>query len=201
MAVRPLEDPYLNPDTGVLSNRLNLTTQRQLDAAEADLTPIEIVDFIIEHAQSDMPFNLDMLRVIHWRLFRDIYEWAGEIRTSTISKGATKFCDPAFIEQEAERIFLELQTDIVLQPVTDKQHYIKRIAYYYSELNLLHPFREGNGRALSTLMSTLGHRAGTMIRLDKMDPQENLDASIYAVFHDESKLEAMFDRIIEFQSP
>lgn len=191
-------DSYVDPQTGILVNKLGLSTQTELDAAEADITSIEIIDFTMESLHSTISVNFETLKAIHYRLFRDIYSWAGEVRTVVISKGSTRFCEPQLIEPQAERIFQELLTDELLMTITDKRAYISRLAYYYSELNMLHPFREGNGRTLRTFMSTLAMYAGNIIAWDEMDPQENIEACKYAASHDESKLAQMFAKIIDF---
>ena len=95
--------------------------------------------------------------------------------------------------------FDELIADDLLQMISDPAEYIKRLAYYYSELNMLHPFREGNGRTLRTFISILAmNSGGNIVAWDQMDPQENIDACAYAAYHNESKLVQILARIIDF---
>ena len=82
---------------------------------------------------------------IHRHIFRDIYDWAGELRTVNISK-ENPFCNYIYVEVEAERIFSELRKENYLIGVP-KLNICDKLAYYLGEINALHPFREGNGRA------------------------------------------------------
>lgn len=192
-------DPYIDPSTGVLRNKLGLTTQDQLDTAESDIASLEIVELTVENIPALATVNLDTLKQIHHRIFKDIYDWVGELRTISVGKDATKFCEPQFIGAEGKRIFDELLSEDILFTISDKVTYVARLAYYYSELNLLHPFREGNGRTLRTFMSVLAmNTGGNIIAWDRMDQQENIGACAYAAYHDETKIEQMLTRIVEF---
>ena len=90
-------------------------------------------------------FNLDHLKKIHQHIFQDIYEWAGEIRTVDISKGDTRFCNLNRIEPEANKLLLQLENHNL---ATMKPSEITpSMAELYCDLNVIHPFREGHGRA------------------------------------------------------
>ena len=192
-------DPYVDPDSGILRNKLGLTTQADLDAAESDIASLEIVEMTVENPPSLVGANFDILKNIHHQIFKPIYDWAGELRTINVSKDKTKFCEFQFIEAEGKRIFDELIQDNFLRKVSNKTDFLKRLAYYYSELNLLHPFREGNGRTLRTFISILAvHSNGSIIAWDKMNHNENIAACAYAVYQDESKIEDMLGRLISF---
>ena len=76
-------DPYVYPGTRILRNRLGIVEPIKLDRAERRL--------VVARIKQDVPkgnFDLTHLCAIHRHLFQDIYEWAGEIRTVEISKGA-----------------------------------------------------------------------------------------------------------------
>lgn len=192
-------DPYIDPATGILRNKLTLTTQAELDAAESDIASLEIVDLTVENIPILRGITIDTLKAIHHQIFKNIFSWAGEFRTINIAKDSTKFCEYQHIATEGKRIFDELVAENLLYTISDHTHYIKRLAYYYSELNMLHPFREGNGRTLRTLMSILAmNNGGNIIAWDRMDPQENIEACAHAAYHDESKIERMLAKIVEF---
>ena len=183
-------DPYIDPDSGILLNKLGL---------ESDIASHEIVEMTVENPPSLVGANFDILKNIHHQIFKPIYDWAGELRTINVSKDKTKFCEFQFIEAEGKRIFDELIQDNFLRKVSNKTDFLKRLAYYYSELNLLHPFREGNGRTLRTFISILAvHSNGSIIAWDKMNHNENIAACAYAVYQDESKIEDMLGRLISF---
>ena len=179
-------------------NKFNITNQSDLDDAESDITSLEIAGLLVNGFPLSDPVTLDTYRAIHRQLFADIYNWAGEIRTINIEKDSTKFCEYRFIETEAQRIFSELRGENLLSDAADKDTYLTRLAYYYSELNMLHPFREGNGRTLRTFISILAmNNNNYAFAWDKMDPRENIEACAYASYHDESKIATMLAKIIE----
>lgn len=191
-------DPYLDQDSGVLRNKFDITNQQALDDAESDITSLEIAGLAVNGFPFAEDVSLNTYTQIHRQLFYDIYDWAGEVRTINIEKDTTKFCEHRFIQQEGERIFNELLAENLLSTTENREAYIKRLAYYYSELNILHPFREGNGRTLRTFLSILAmNSSGYTLAWDQMDSQENIDACAYAVYRDESKIEAILERIID----
>lgn len=191
-------DPYLDQSSGVLRNKFNIIDQQMLDDAESDITSLEIAGLAVNGFPFTGEVSLDTYTQIHKQLFHDIYDWAGEIRTINIEKDTTKFCEYRFIQQEGKRIFKELMAENLLATIENREDYVKRLAYYYSELNILHPFREGNGRTLRTFLSVLAMNSrGYTLAWDKMDPQENIDACAYAVYRNESKIEKMLGEIID----
>jgi len=88
-------DPYVNPATGVLRNRLGLTDPDRLEDAEADFSAVRLAGL----GRRPLPGNYDLahLQRFHERIFGDVYPWAGELRTVVISKGGT-FCLPQHLE-------------------------------------------------------------------------------------------------------
>jgi len=82
-------DAYVDFKTGVLKNLLGIQDQALLEASEADLVSIRSLELAISPIRGS--FDLAHLRRIHWHLFRDVYAWAGELRTVDISKGDNRF--------------------------------------------------------------------------------------------------------------
>lgn len=87
-------------------------------------------------------FDLDHLRLLHRWLFGDVYAWAGEIRTIPMIKDRSEFANPRFIESGAKQLFKKLHEERALRDVAAPALPL-RLAYYFGELNALHPFREG----------------------------------------------------------
>jgi cell filamentation protein len=90
-------------------------------------------------------FSFKHLCAIHRQLFQDIYSWAGKVRTVDISKG-TIFCLVQFIDGQFNDLYTKLKKEDFLSDITDKRVMSSRLAIYLGELNMIHPFREGNGR-------------------------------------------------------
>ncbi len=135
---------YCYPHTHILKNKLDIHDKEQLFKAEQELSSARY----FEISQRPIPgdFSLEHLCAIHRYIFQDIYEWAGQIRTVDISKG-TIFCLTQFIEIEFQKVHEWLVDNNFLTDVEDKQVMAKRLAYLIGEINMIHPFREGNGRA------------------------------------------------------
>lgn len=97
-----------------------------------------------DHPIADQQWDLNHLQKIHQYIFQDVYPFAGKVRTEQIGKGDFRFASPLYIESEADRVFQELKTEKYLIGLR-KNVFCERMAYYFSEINVLHPFREGNG--------------------------------------------------------
>lgn len=93
------QDSYCYPDSTVLRNKLDIRDDATLSEAERQLSAIaaDNVEF------NPPPYGLAYLQNIHRALFSDLYEWAGELRTVGISKQATRFCQPEYMEQVFEK--------------------------------------------------------------------------------------------------
>ena len=187
-------DPYIDFETGTLKNLLGLKTTEELEAAEADITAAAIASVSDEPALGN--FDLEHLRNIHWELFKAIYDWAGEIRTVEISKGSTRFANADAIETAATALFEDLHNEKLLVGLARDQ-YVRRLAYYYSEVNVLHPFREGNGRTERAFFSQLAATAGYRIAWRQIDADENIRVCTLAYEGDEEPLARMLDGLLE----
>lgn len=134
--------------------------------------------------------NMDMntMKNIHKKLFQDIYPWAGEIRDVEIMKGGNTFYPFEFLNNGIQEIFNDLKRDNYLDKL-DQREFVELFCYYSNEFNVLHPFREGNGRTKRIFMTELAKRAGYDINLDKLDAEQLRDADI-AAFGDQYERKA-----------
>ena len=139
---------------------------------------------------------MEHLQNIHWELFNPIYDWAGEIRTVEIAKGNTRFANSDMIEPAAQSLFRGLHDEDKLRGLAHHQ-YVTRLAHYYSEINVLHPFREGNGRTQRTFFSQLAAVAGYRFAWERLDADENLRVCITAYGGDKAPLTTMLDELLE----
>lgn len=125
---------------------------------------------------------------------QDIYEWAGEIRKVDIAKG-NMFCNVKFIESQAEDIFGKLKAENYLKDLSESE-FSARLAYYFSEINALHPFREGNGRSQREFIRTLALHNGYVINFAKVSREEMQEASERSFLCDYEMMEKLFLRCI-----
>jgi cell filamentation protein len=186
-------DAYVDVETGVLKNLLGIRDQALLEASEADLVSIRSLELAISPISGG--FDLEHLKKIHWHLFRDVYTWAGELRTVDISKGDNRFAHHAFLESAARPIFERLAAENYLAGL-DADAFCVRTAYYLGELNALHPFRDGNGRTQREFLQLLARRSGYFFLWKKADRDELLRASIESFRGDTAGLRAILRAII-----
>ncbi len=193
-------DPYVDPKHGVLRNLLNLTDKAQLLQVESDIATAGELD----PAMKSIPRTNDLaeLCAIHRQLFRDIYDWAGEIRTVDIRKddGSSEFfLIRTKIPVASNFVFTELQQNNYLQNL-QKDDFVKKLSYFYDQLNFIHPFREGNGRTQRIFWNRVALDAGYQIDWTKAVGAENDQASkLAAETQDLGLLQKMFERIISIK--
>jgi fido (protein-threonine AMPylation protein) len=188
MAKYSNDDHYVDLETGVLKNRLGITDEATLEESEAAYVAIK--SFQISQTPLKGNFDLPHLQAIHRHLFSDVYEWAGELRTIDISKGGHLFAHHNHIQSAAAPVFKELTAERHLTGL-EPPAFSERAAHYLGEINALHPFREGNGRAQREFISHLAQNSGYYIAWENVKPAEMLDASIQSFKGDTSKLAAI----------
>lgn len=170
-------DAYTDPQTGVLKNKLGLTTEKDLERAETAASALRSHEL----ARNPIARNFDLphLKAIHEKLFSDIYEWAGQLRTVDMSKGDTRFAHYGFIEKEAQKLIGQLNQEQDLRGLSADK-FSQRVGHYMGELNVIHPFREGNGRSLREYMGQLANEAGYEIKWEGISREDMTQASIEA---------------------
>lgn len=149
------EDPYADPVTGTLHNKLGLITTEELETAEREITHAALI--FLRESPVKPSYDLRHLCAVHRRIFGDIYDWAGQLRTVAIAKG-TWFCLPQYIESAAAGIFRALRDENLLRGL-NRSTFTERLTYYLGEVNAVHPFREGNGRAQRAFFEQLASDA------------------------------------------
>lgn len=111
-----------------------------------------------------------------------------------IAKDAT-FCLPQYIESSAAVIFNELRGEGFMRGL-NRDAFTGRFAYYLGEVNALHPFREGNGRAQRAFFGQLAHAAGYALTWQHLDPARNIEASAASLRGDSEPLRKMLDALL-----
>jgi cell filamentation protein len=190
-------DPYLDPASGVLRNALGITDAGELAQVEAALSASRLID--LERRRLPGKYDLDHLRAFHRYILGDLYQWAGELRTVSIAKGSL-FCLPQHLESYGADIFGRLAGADRLRGLA-REPFIGQLAEFLADVNALHPFREGNGRAQRAFFSQLAHDAGHHIDWVRLDPARNVTASAAAHHGDLAPLTAMLDDLIDLPHP
>jgi cell filamentation protein len=156
----------------------------------------------LELESTNIPRTNDLIELlaIHAQLFKGVYDWAGQTRTVDIKKdydGAEYFLVVSKITDAANYVFGELAKENYLNGLSIDV-FVERLAYFYDQLNYIHPFREGNGRSQRIFWTRVAHDASYEIDWDDVVGDENDEASrLAAEKFDLSGLKVMFTKIVK----
>lgn len=172
------QSKYCYPGTSILRNKFDEKDPEKLNNLETTFTTRRIYQLYENPIIGS--FGLKHLQKIHRFIFQDIYPFAGEIRDEQISKGTTVFAHPLHIHSFSMDIYRELKKDKFLSGL-DKEKFSERASYFLGEINILHPFREGNGRVQREFFRLLAMKNGFELDWSKINQEEMLNASINSV--------------------
>ena len=120
----------------ILENKLNITDQAELAREEERISKIRAKEMFEQGYLNTLePGTFDALKKIHKYLFEEIYEFAGNLRKVNIAKGNFRFIPLTYLEEAVKNI--EKMPQSTYEEIIEK----------YVEMNIAHPFREGNGRS------------------------------------------------------
>ena len=190
-------DPYFDENIGDLRNLLDANSSEHLKELEAQIVFANELE--LESIAISRTSDLVELLALHKHLFGNVYDWAGQIRTVDIKKNSNNaeyFLIVSKIIEASHYVFNELTKEKYLKGLSNEE-FIDRLAYFYDQLNYIHPFREGNGRVQRVFWTRVAYDAGYEINWDKVVGGENDEASrIAAEKMDLSALKAMFTKIV-----
>lgn len=148
----------------VLENKLGLNNSADLAREEEKISKIKAIAlFETGYLDSLEAGKFDSLSKIHKYLFNDIYPFAGEIRTENIAKGNFRFAPVMYLKASLEHIDSMSQSNF--DEIIDK----------YVEMNVAHPFREGNGRSTRIWLDLiLKKEIGKVVDWSKVDKEDYL---------------------------
>lgn len=185
-------DPYVYPHTQVLKNKFDVQDAVTLMKLERRLSMLSALELRLKTFEK---FDFNTLKYIHKAMFGSVYIWAGEIRTIDIAKGNSFFCPVCNIESYADDIFTNLQKRNYLCDLS-LADFCSKAADLLGNLNALHPFREGNGRATREFMYHFSLNAGYYINFALIDKDEYMDASIASMHYSNDGLETILSKIV-----
>lgn len=185
---------YCYPGTNVLKNKLDIRDLDRLHEAERDYSSVRQAELSNMGVTGD--FSFKHLCSIHKQLFQDVYSWAGKTRTVDISKG-TIFCLVQFIESQFDDLYRKLKKENFLADVADEKEMGKRLAFYLGELNMIHPFREGNGRTQRIFIEQLCLNNGRFeIDFTEITKEEMIAASVRSANASNDMLEELIEKCL-----
>lgn len=147
-----------------LENRLNITDSDELAREEERISKKKAADLFDNKLLDSFPAGkFDTLQAIHKYLFEDIFDFAGEIRTVNLAKGNLRFAPLIYLQAALDNI------DKMPQSTFDE------IIEKYVEMNIAHPFREGNGRSTRIWLDhILKNKIGKVVDWSKVDKEDYL---------------------------
>ena len=147
-----------------LENKLGLTSSADLAREEERISKKKAVELFEKGFLDNLPVGkFSTLQAIHKHLFEDIYNFAGELRTVNIAKGNFRFVPLMYLQAALENI------DKMPQSNFDE------IVEKYVEMNIAHPFREGNGRSTRIWLDhILKNEIGRVVDWSKVDKEDYL---------------------------
>lgn len=184
-------DPYLYPGLNVMRNRLSIRQADRLEQAAYELTALRAATMPLGPAVRGLPH----LCAIHKHLYQDIFEWAGAIREVDIYQGDTRFCHFGYIENEGNALMQALEEEGYLTGL-EREEFIARLSHYYCEINVLHPFRIGNGVAQRIFFEQLAIHAGYQLSWQGIDPDAWAAANQSGAMGDLNDLIAIFSKVV-----
>ena len=187
------DELYCYPGSNVLKNKMGIRDIEQLHKVERKMTMLRILELLDNPVKG--AFDLKHLQAIHAYIFQDMYDWAGELRKVDIVKG-NMFCNAMFLSGQAEKIFGKLKTENYLYGL-EKNDFAIRLAYYFSEINALHPFREGNGRSQREFIRCLALHNGYVINFVNVSKDEMLEASRQSFLCEYGAMERLFRKCLK----
>ncbi len=184
------EDPYCYKGTFVLRNKAGLGEAKALQAFELEMSTLR--------AEEPLPrgrFGPAHYRAIHHHLFGDVYAWAGRYRTVRTAKGGNAFCYPEHIDAQMTRLLARLRQRPFRGEATPAV-FIEASAAFLGELNAIHPFRDGNGRAQLAFMHALSIRAGHPFDMARLRAAPFLTAMVQSFLGELAPLKRELRRLL-----
>ena len=141
-------------------------------------------------------YDVAHLREFHRFIFQDIYSWAGELRSVPLAKPGSMFALPEHIEEYTTAVLRQLNDERYLTDLR-RDEFAERITHYYSEINAVHPFREGNGRAQRAFLRQLALDAGHTLAWEHLDSEALIHASQRSLQGDNLPMRDLVEKVLD----
>ena len=148
----------------MLENKLKVTGSAELAREEERISKKKAAELFEKGILNTLPAGrFSTLQIIHRYLFEDIYDFAGKIRTVNLAKGNFRFAPIMYLETALENIEKMPQSNF------------DEIVEKYVEMNIAHPFREGNGRSTRIWLDHIFRtEIGKVVDWSKVDKEDYL---------------------------
>ena len=169
------EDCY--EGTSCLINKLGIKDDKKLKEFEAAVTLAKASE--LETQPISDAFDVKHYKAIHKFLFEDIYDWAGKYRTINMSKKGTSFAQADKIPALMNACFKKLKDNDSFRN-NSFDEFVENMVDFYQVTNMIHPFREGNGRTQRIFIAQLIRYNCYDINFADVDSDELMIATIQA---------------------
>lgn len=167
------DDPYLYPGTETLKNRFGVQDPKALSKIERTVTAARMR----EPMKAQPALTPQGFQQTHKHIFRDVYPWAGTIRTVRMDKGGSRFCMPQHIDAQMRMTFAELQKEQGLRGL-DPDAFAERAAFHIAELNAILSVPRRQWPRATPVLATDGPSSRTCVRSDADRSETWMDGSI-----------------------
>ena len=190
--------PYTYRGTKTLINKFGILNPDALERVVRAITGLRVE--MLRNSPIEGNFDLEHLCKIHRYLFQDVYDWAGNLREVDFKRNGmtnplkhlskvgfdftkSKPVGPPFyrvdqIVPEAISTFDELRREHHLKNLT-QHNFADRLTYFLSQLYIIHPFRDGNGRTIRAFLGQLANESGWSFDLEAV-PQLDRHLTAFA---------------------
>lgn len=180
--------------TTCLINKFNIKDENILKDLETTVTFSKITEYSLDPLFNT--FDVNHYKAIHKYLFDDIYEWAGEYRSVDMSKKGTSFAKAESIDKLMTKCFARLQAKNCFLGL-NFDNFVDSIVDFYCVTNMIHPFREGNGRTQRLFLTQLINLNNYCIDFSEIDTDDLMIATIQAANGVTDYLKSIFKNAIK----
>ena len=186
---------YFTSFDDVLENKLGISDPKELKQLEEEIVPLRTAE--IYSSFSSTSLNFQTLKRIHRVMFSDLYQMAGKIRSVDMIKGDNQvpFCFTQNIDAEQKKIFQQLKKERYFTELS-RDEFVQKIAWLAGELNALHPFRDGNGRAIRAFLVLLSQNAGYELDYSRVSKDELIEADAMGFMGDTDAMCNIYTHIV-----
>jgi cell filamentation protein len=154
-----IEGQYVDAEQTVLANKKGITDLPTLQLAEEQALA-QAYEVLLNEVRVDTPMTSELLCHIHNRIFGELYDWAGRWRTVWISKPGITWPAPDFLDQNMSEYERDVLTRYPHHKLREEDAFCSAVGEIQGEFLVIHPFREGNARAIKLLTDLLAVQTG-----------------------------------------
>src|ERR1700739_4774285 len=175
------DDPFFDYKNNILKNVPGYTDQAKLDKFERHTTAASAVELELNPVRGS--FDRAHFQQIHRELFQEVYPWAGELRPTDLQRpGYPPFVRKEFVAVTLDNTLAALAAEKHLKGLNEET-FSARAAFYFGEINHIHPYREGNGRSQREFFREIAAEAGYRLNWSRVKPSLMYEASIQSHQH------------------